>query len=150
MNILEKLGIGNDAGQITEKIKEFIDKEDLGTVKSLADNLDANTLTGILNKLEPTISKVLYALLPDDMAKNIIDKLEPGVKSEIDKIDTTYLEDIRKKAGNSNIVDDVVDNVRMQLEAFLNRGGFICGYFRDKHLIQYFSRCDVLASTPHS
>ena len=112
MNILEKLGIGNDAGQITEKIKEFIDKEDLGAVKSLADNLDANTLTGILNKLEPTISKVLYALLPDDMAKNIIDKLEPGVKSEIDKIDTTYLEDIRKKAGNSNIVDDVVDNVK--------------------------------------
>ena len=29
MNILEKLGIGNDAGQITEKIKEFIDNEDL-------------------------------------------------------------------------------------------------------------------------
>lgn len=112
MNILEKLGIGNDAGQITEKIKEFIDKEDLGAVKSLADNLDENTLTGILNKLEPTISKVLYALLPDDMAKNIIDKLEPGVKSEIDKIDSTYLEDIRKKAGNSNIVDDVVDNVK--------------------------------------
>ena len=25
-----------------------------------------------------------------------------------------------------------------------------CGPFRDKRLIQYFSRCDVLASTPHS
>ena len=49
--------------------------------------------------------------MPDDMAKNIIDKLEPGVKSEIDKIDTTYLEDIRKKAENSNIVDDVVDKI---------------------------------------
>ena len=29
-------------------------------------------------------------------------------------------------------------------------GGDVCGPFRDKHLIQYFSRCDVLASTPHS
>ena len=128
MNILEKLGIGNDAGQITEKIKEFIDKEDLGTVKQLADNLDANTLTGILNKLEPTISKVLYALLPDDMAKNIIDKLEPGVKNEIDKIDTTYLEDIRKKAGNSNIVDDVVDNVKDAIGGLFKQVG-ICGLF---------------------
>ena len=27
---------------------------------------------------------------------------------------------------------------------------FICGPFRDKRLIQYFSRCDVLASTPYS
>ena len=27
---------------------------------------------------------------------------------------------------------------------------FVCGPFRDKHLIQYFSRCGVLASTPHS
>ena len=31
-----------------------------------------------------------------------------------------------------------------------NNGVVICGSFRDKRLIQYFSRCDVLASTPHS
>ena len=26
----------------------------------------------------------------------------------------------------------------------------ICGDFRDKRLIQYFSRCDVFINTPHS
>ena len=111
MNILEKLGIGNDTGEIANKVSELIGNENFGTVKSLADNLDATTLTSILNKLEPTISKALYALLPDDMAKSIIDKLEPSVKSEIDKIDKAYVDDIRKKAESSDIVGDVVDKI---------------------------------------
>lgn len=111
MNILEKLGIGNDTGEIANKVSELIGNENFGTVKSLADNLDATTLTSILNKLEPTISKALYALLPDDMAKSIIDKLEPSVKSEIDKIDKTYVDDIKKKAESSDILGDVVDKI---------------------------------------
>lgn len=111
MNILEKLGIGNDTGEIADKVSELIGKENFGTVKSLADNLDATTLTSILNKLEPTISKALYALLPDDIAKSIIDKLEPGVKNEIEKIDKTYVDEIKKKAENSDIVGDVMDKI---------------------------------------
>lgn len=112
MNILEKLGIGNDTGEIANKVSELIGNENFGTVKSLADNLDATTLTSILNKLEPTISKALYALLPDDMAKSIIDKIEPSVKSEIDKIDKTYVDDIKKKAENSNVLDEIGDKVK--------------------------------------
>lgn len=111
MDILEKLGIGNDTGEIADKVSELIGNENFGTVKSLADNLDATTLTSILNKLEPTISKALYALLPDDMAKSIIDKLEPSVKSEIEKIDKTYVDDIKKKAEGSDIVGDVMDKI---------------------------------------
>ena len=45
MNILEKLGIGNDTGEIANKVSELIGNENFGTVKSLADNLGSTLCT---------------------------------------------------------------------------------------------------------
>ena len=49
----------------------------------------------------------------------------------------------------------VIEAAKIEFAAHLIKlssqiGENICGYFRDKHLIQYFSRCDIFCNMPHS
>lgn len=112
MDIFEKLGIDKNAESIKNEITKLVNSDKLGPVKGILDNLDSTKITELLNKFEPTISKVLYALLPDNIAKSILDQLNPDVKSEVEKIDQSYVDEINKKAEDTNILEDIGDKVK--------------------------------------
>lgn len=112
MDIFEKLGIDKNSETIKDEIAKLVNSDKLGSVKGILNELDSTKITELLNKFEPTISKVLYALLPDDIAKSILDKLNPDVKNEVEKIDQNYVDEINKKAEDTNILEDIGDKVK--------------------------------------
>lgn len=112
MDIFEKLGIDKNPEAIKSEITKLVNSDKLGPVKGILDNLDSTKITDLLNKFEPTISKILYALLPDDIAKSILDKLNPDVKSEIETIDKSYVDEIKKKAEDTDILGGIGDKVK--------------------------------------